>query len=93
MTQRRRKRVLINVEPLEQLERLFDELNPPPPAPQTIELAEVAPGAYAMPKPRPGMRPNPAPRRPRLSEIARSVNDFGELLEQQLGDAFRKAFK
>jgi hypothetical protein len=90
---RRRKRVLIDVKPLVQLERLYDELNPPPANPQTIELAEVAPGSFAMPKPRPGMRPNPGPRRPRLSEIAGSINEFGEQLEQQLGDAFRKAFK
>jgi hypothetical protein len=85
--------VLIDVKPLEQLERLFDEFNPPPASPRVIELAEVAPGAYAMPRPKAGMRPNPGPRRPRLSEIAGSINDFGEQLEQQLGDAFRKAFR
>jgi hypothetical protein len=85
---RRRRIVRIDTKPLVQLERLYDELLPPP-APRTVELAEVAPGAFAMAKP--GTRRNP--RRPRLSEIVDSINTFGDELERQLGEAFEKAFK
>ena len=84
------RRPLIDVRPVQQLEQLWDELFPPP-APSSaapIDMVEVSPGVYAMP------RRTPNPRRPqRLSELLGEVNDLHEQLEQQLGAAVRRAYR
>jgi hypothetical protein len=84
------RRPLIDVRPVVQLEQLWDELFPPAPAPSSgpIEMVEVSPGVFAMPK----RTRNPS-KPSRLSELLGEVNDMHERLEQQLGAAVRKAYR
>lgn len=84
------RRPLIDVRPVVQLEQLWDALfsAPAPPTSAPIEMVEVSPGVFAMPK----RTRNPS-RAPRLSELLGDVNDMHERLEEQLGAAVRKAYR